>query len=166
MSPRAVAPTSPSIVEAFVMVLVGFGVVWGGWGRYLEAADHGRGGGCVVCWAKNGEKRALSSKNLKSAPMVFKSIGTLVEAATNCRIVTGSSTMNVQYEVAENQPELSPSNSDLSPICQRAVFKNIISLNNFLRDEYTGYWIWITADEFENNLPIVTTTKHYLLIYQ
>ena len=44
MSPRAVAPTSPSIVEAFVMVLVGFGGVWGGWGHYLETAGHGRGG--------------------------------------------------------------------------------------------------------------------------
>ena len=55
-------PTPPSVAEAFVMVLVGFGVVWGGRGRYLEAAGHGRGGGCVVFWAKNGEKRALSSK--------------------------------------------------------------------------------------------------------
>eukprot|EP00956_Cyclotella_meneghiniana_P012042 scaffold17064_cov30-Cyclotella_meneghiniana.AAC.2 len=64
--------TPPSVDEAFVMVLVEFGVVWGGWGCYLEAAGHGHGGGCVVCWAKNGEKRALSSKNLKFAPMVFK----------------------------------------------------------------------------------------------
>ena len=38
----------------------GVGWVWGGWGRYLEAAGHGRGGGFVVRWAKNGEKRALS----------------------------------------------------------------------------------------------------------
>eukprot|EP00956_Cyclotella_meneghiniana_P036686 scaffold129022_cov67-Cyclotella_meneghiniana.AAC.3 len=34
----------------------GVGWVWGGWGRYSEANDHGRGGGCVDRWAKNGEK--------------------------------------------------------------------------------------------------------------
>ena len=32
------------------------GWVWGGWGRYSEANGHSRGGGCVDCWAKNGEK--------------------------------------------------------------------------------------------------------------
>ena len=52
--------TPPPVAEAFVMVLVGFGVVWLGLGGYLEAAGHGRGGGFVVRWAKNGEKRALS----------------------------------------------------------------------------------------------------------
>eukprot|EP00956_Cyclotella_meneghiniana_P015504 scaffold23809_cov62-Cyclotella_meneghiniana.AAC.10 len=50
----------------------GVGGVWKGLGRYLEAVCHGRGGGCVVRWATNGEKRALSSKILLSAPMVFK----------------------------------------------------------------------------------------------
>ena len=34
----------------------GVGWVWGGWGRYSEANGHGRGGGCVDRWAKNGEK--------------------------------------------------------------------------------------------------------------
>eukprot|EP00956_Cyclotella_meneghiniana_P011807 scaffold16618_cov43-Cyclotella_meneghiniana.AAC.1 len=34
----------------------GVGRVWGGWGRYSEANGHGRGGGCVDRWAKNGEK--------------------------------------------------------------------------------------------------------------
>ena len=43
-------PTPPSVAEAFVMVLVGFGVVWGGWGRCLEAADHG---GCRP-WSDSG----------------------------------------------------------------------------------------------------------------
>ena len=78
--------TPPSIVEAFVMVLVGFGGVWGGWGRYLEAAGHGRGGGCVVRWAKNGEKRALSWKKsqvrtngVQNHHGGIKSIGTLVK---------------------------------------------------------------------------------------
>eukprot|EP00956_Cyclotella_meneghiniana_P042089 scaffold248351_cov96-Cyclotella_meneghiniana.AAC.1 len=67
----------------------GVGGVWGCWGRYLEAAGHGRGGGSVVCCAKNGKKRALSSK--KSQVRVrtngvqnhhggIKSIGTLVKA--------------------------------------------------------------------------------------
>ena len=28
----------------------GVGWVWGGWGRYSEAAGHGRGGRCVVRW--------------------------------------------------------------------------------------------------------------------
>ena len=42
--------TPPSIVEAFVMVLVGFGVVWLGLGGYLEAAGHCRGGRCGVRW--------------------------------------------------------------------------------------------------------------------
>ena len=57
---RIDATDTPSVAEAFVMVLLGFGVVWLGLGGYLEAAGHGRGGGFVVRWAKNGEKRALS----------------------------------------------------------------------------------------------------------
>eukprot|EP00956_Cyclotella_meneghiniana_P037991 scaffold147500_cov90-Cyclotella_meneghiniana.AAC.1 len=28
----------------------GVGGVWDGWGRYLEASGHGRGGRCVVRW--------------------------------------------------------------------------------------------------------------------
>eukprot|EP00956_Cyclotella_meneghiniana_P007340 scaffold9965_cov69-Cyclotella_meneghiniana.AAC.21 len=42
-------PLTP-VAETFVMVVVGFGRDWGGWGRYLEAAGHGRGGRCVVRW--------------------------------------------------------------------------------------------------------------------
>ena len=42
----------------------GVGWVWGGWGRYLEAAGHGRGGRCVVRSAENGEKRALRTKKI------------------------------------------------------------------------------------------------------
>eukprot|EP00956_Cyclotella_meneghiniana_P000186 scaffold260_cov42-Cyclotella_meneghiniana.AAC.1 len=49
-------PTPPSVAEAFMMVLVGFGVVLGGCGSYLQAAGHGRGGGCVVCWEKMARK--------------------------------------------------------------------------------------------------------------
>ena len=51
---------------------------WGCWwvlvviGPLCKAGDNGRGGRCVVGWDKSGKKRALSSKNLISAPMVFK----------------------------------------------------------------------------------------------
>eukprot|EP00956_Cyclotella_meneghiniana_P009368 scaffold12961_cov56-Cyclotella_meneghiniana.AAC.4 len=38
----------------------GVGKVWGGLGGYMDAAGHGRGGGCVVRWPKNGKKRVLS----------------------------------------------------------------------------------------------------------
>ena len=60
---------SPVLLETFVRVLVRFGVVLD---DHLEAAGPGqRGSGCVVCWAKNGNKRAFSPKNLKYASMVL-----------------------------------------------------------------------------------------------
>eukprot|EP00956_Cyclotella_meneghiniana_P032007 scaffold86043_cov36-Cyclotella_meneghiniana.AAC.1 len=56
--------TAPDTAAGSEGIRDGVGWVWGGWGRYLEAAGHGRGGRCVVRWAKNGEKRALSLKKI------------------------------------------------------------------------------------------------------
>eukprot|EP00956_Cyclotella_meneghiniana_P038253 scaffold150917_cov36-Cyclotella_meneghiniana.AAC.2 len=68
------------------MVLVGFGGVWGGWGRYLETAGHGRGGGCVVCRGKKWREKSVELKKsqvrtngVQNHHGGIKSIGTLVK---------------------------------------------------------------------------------------
>ena len=61
-------PLTP-VAETFVMVVVGFGRVWAAIWRLPAMV------GVVdvsFVGAKNGEKRALSSKKSISAPMVFK----------------------------------------------------------------------------------------------
>ena len=62
-------PTPPPVAQVFVRVLVGFGVV--GAASWRLPAMVGVVDVSFV-GAKNGEKRALSSKKSTSAPMVFR----------------------------------------------------------------------------------------------
>ena len=66
---ESLPPAPPPVAKAFVRVLVGFGVVGAAIWRLPAMV------GVVdvsFVGAKNGEKRALSSKKSISAPMVFR----------------------------------------------------------------------------------------------
>eukprot|EP00956_Cyclotella_meneghiniana_P007588 scaffold10223_cov61-Cyclotella_meneghiniana.AAC.1 len=64
----------------------GVGGVLDGWGRYLEASGHGRGGRCVVRWGLKWREKSVELKkiNLRTNAVQnhhggIKSIGTLVK---------------------------------------------------------------------------------------